>query len=273
MAAREGRLFIADPGSAGIHIIGLHNNSFDLFIPQDRGRLKLPVNCHVDERGNLYVADAERRQVVIFDHRLEYRGEIGDTGTFKPIDVHVSGDSVFISDPPNNRICVYNRSTLEQIYSIPGSTEQGDESWLYNPVNLYVEGDRMYITDFGHSRIKVFGTGGTYITSVGSYGRNHGQFVRPKGIAVDRDRNLYVVDAGFQNVQVFDDSGRLLMFFGGPYKGAGDMYLPAMILIDYENLEYFRKYVDPGYHLEYLILVTNQYGPDKLNVYGRIRPQ
>ena len=63
------------------------------------------------------------------------------------------------------------------------------------------------------------------------------------------------------------------MFFGGTYKGPGDMWLPAKITIDYDNLQYFRKYVDPSYDLQYLILVTNQYGPDKINVYGRVEPR
>ena len=58
------------------------------------------------------------------------------------------------------------------------------------------------------------------------------------------------------------------MHFGGPYNGHGDMWLPAKVVIDYDNLAYFQKYVDPRFHLIYLILVTNQYGPDKLSVYG-----
>ncbi|MCF6183631.1 MAG: hypothetical protein L3J56_03210 [Bacteroidales bacterium] len=48
------------------------------------------------------------------------------------------------------------------------------------------------------------------------------------------------------------------------------MYLPASITISYEDIKYFEKYVDPEYNLKYLILVSNQYGPDKINVYGRI---
>jgi hypothetical protein len=77
-----------------------------------------------------------------------------------------------------------------------------------------------------------------------------------------------VVDAGFENVQIFDKEGQLLMFFGGPYNGPGDMWLPAKVIIDYNNLEYFQKYVHNNFNLKYLIFVTNQYGPDKVNVYG-----
>src|SRR5208337_3284128 len=110
------------------------------------------------------------------------------------------------------------------------------------------------------------------ITSIGSYGTGTGQFVRPKGIAVDKEMNLFVVDAGFENTQLFNNKGQLLMFIGGPYKGPGDMWLPAKVIIDYDNLKYFKKYVDPKYDLKYLVLVSNQYGPDKINIYGAISP-
>jgi len=248
-------------------------NTCSLFRPDGPGTLKLPVNCYLDEEGKLYVADAERKQVVIFDSALEYTGVIDPGGDFGPRDVVVRGDLVLVSDPPANRICAFDRNSLEMLRSFPKEAETGDEAWLYNPVNLSVAGDSIYVTDFGHSRIKVYDTSGNYLASVGSYGKNFGQFVRPKGISTDRERNLYVVDAGFQNVQLFNGEGQLLLFFGGAYQGPGDMYLPAKVLVDYENLDYFREYVDPGYDLEYLILVTNQYGPDKLNVYGRITPK
>lgn len=89
-----------------------------------------------------------------------------------------------------------------------------------------------------------------------------------KGIAVDKENNLYVVDAGFENVQIFNNKGQLLMFFGGSYKGPGDMWLPAKVIIDYDNLNYFQKYVHESFDLKYLIFVTNQYGPSKINIYG-----
>ncbi|MEZ4999553.1 MAG: hypothetical protein R2744_00210 [Bacteroidales bacterium] len=95
--------------------------------------------------------------------------------------------------------------------------------------------------------------------------------MRPKGIAVDRNRNIYVVDAAFENVQIFNSSGQLLMFFGGPYRSPGDMWLPADVTTDYENLGYFEKFVDPDFELQFIIYVTNQYGPGKIGVYGFVK--
>lgn len=270
LAIQKGKLFIADAAIAGLQVIDLDKNSFEYFLPSGRGQLKLPINCYLDEGGNLFVSDINRKQIVVFDDKLEYKGEIGGGENFKPADVFVAGNIIFVTDPNNNRINVYDTINSQPLFSFPEGAKVGDENWLYNPLNLFVKDDKIYVTDFGDSRIKIFTMKGDFINSVGSYGQGHGQFVRPKGIAVDREKNLYVVDAGFENVQIFNDKGQLLMFFGGSYKGPGDMYLPAKVTIDYKNVSFFEKYVDPAYELKYLIFVTNQYGPDKVSVYGRV---
>ncbi|MBK6839081.1 MAG: hypothetical protein IPG90_13205 [Bacteroidetes bacterium] len=46
--------------------------------------------------------------------------------------------------------------------------------------------------------------------------------------------------------------------------------IPAKVIVDYDNLSYFQKYVDPAFDLKYLVFVTSQYGPDLINVYGRV---
>ena len=62
------------------------------------------------------------------------------------------------------------------------------------------------------------------------------------------------------------------MFFGGTYTGPGGMWLPADVTIDYGTNEYFSEYVDSRFALKYLVYVTNQYGPDKVSVYGFVEP-
>ena len=273
VALHRGSIVVVDSEIAGLEIMDFGKGTFTYFQPEGRGRLRMPVNCCFDEEGNMYVADVDRKQVVIFDENREYKGEIGGGENFKPTDVFVFGDSVFVTDPKNNRINVYNRSTMTMLFSFPKEAEVGDDAWLYNPLTLYVSAEKIYVTDFGNSKVKIFDMKGRYLRSVGSYGRSLGQFVRPKGIAVDREENLYVVDAAFQNVQIFNKSGQLLMFLGGAYQGPGDMYLPANISIDYDHNQYYDKYVAPDYKLVYLILVSNQFGPDKISVYGRIEPK
>jgi hypothetical protein len=76
------------------------------------------------------------------------------------------------------------------------------------------------------------------------------------------------VDAATQVVQIFDAEGRLLLFFGEPQGKAPGLDLPAKVAIDYDHAELFAKYAAPGFKVEYLVLVTNQYGDRKLSVFG-----
>ncbi|MFC2136900.1 6-bladed beta-propeller [Bacteroidota bacterium] len=267
IAIRNSKIYICDLGIGGLEIIDLENNTFEYFIPSGKGKLISPANCFVDQKEYLYVTDVKRQQVVIFDDKGNYVNVIGNNGNFNPFDVYVTQDRIWVSDIDNHRICEYNKAGYDLLNSYPEG-EQEDPQYLHKPTNIFLSDNEIFVCDLGSVKINKYTQAGEFVLSIGSRGKNIGQFVRPKGIALDNEKNLYVIDAAFENVQIFDQEGKLLMFFGGPYQGPGYMYLPAQITIDYDNLKYFKKYVDNSFELKYLIFVTNQYGPDKINVYG-----
>lgn len=272
------KLYVCDLNIGGLEIIDLKAKTFDFFVPKGLGQLKMPINCFVDENDFLYVADAIRKEIVVFDNNRKYIDSFGETENFKPTDVFVYDDEIWVANIANHSIVVYKNDSTHQVvdrfkgefsHSFP-NVKEGEEGYLYQPTNLYVTGDKVYVSDFGDFKIKMYTHEGEYLGSVGSYGKKMGQFARPKGIAVDRESNLYVVDAAFENVQIFNKEGKLLTFFGGVYSGPGDMWLPAKVIIDYDHLKYFKKYVDERYDIKYLVLVSNNFGPDKISVYGFI---
>lgn len=273
LSFRNGKLYICDPGLAGLEIIDFDKNKFTNFAPGGQGQFKSPLNCYVDKNDYLYVADPMRQDVIVFDSTDSYIAKIKDTGIFKPTDVVVENDKIWITNPDNHCINVYDKYTRKFISHFAQQYGVGDDGFLYSPFNVFVSDQKVYVTDFGDFKIKIYDLDGNYLSSIGSYGTSIGQFVRPKGIACDRDSNLFVVDAGFENVQIFNKNAQLLMFFGGAYKGPGDMWLPAKVIVDYDNISYFSKYVDPGYNIKYLVVVSNQFGPDKINIYAAVSPK
>lgn len=267
---KNSKIYISDTGIDGIEIIDLEKNSFDFFIPSGYGQLKQPINSFIDNEENLYVADADRGQIVVFDKKRKYLNAFGKEGVYKPTDVFVYEDKIFVANIKDHKIDVFDKSNeFRFLYSFPDLGAE-DEGFLNQPLNLYVNKDKVYVTDAGSFKVKSYTHDGNYIAAVGGLGKGFGYFTRPKGIAVDKDEILHVVDAAFANVQMFNDKGQLLMFYGGAYTGKGYMYLPANITIDYDHLSYFQEFVDPNLSLKYLIFVTNQYGPDKITVYGAV---
>ncbi len=272
ISIHKNRIFICDNGNAGIEVIGLEKKTFSSFNPKGQGQLKSPLNCFVDDKDYLYVADGDRKQIVVFDNTGQYVSAFGATDKFKPTDVFVYGNKVWVTNLLDNKIYVYDHDSIGKLLFTFPESAPGNEDYLYSPVNLCVQNDKVYVSDLGGFSVKIFDLNGKYLQTIGNYGNKPGQFARNKGIAVDKSGNIFVIDASFENAQVFNNEGKLLMTMGGTYTGPGYMWLPAKIIIDYDNLEYFKKYVDPAYKLKYILLVTNQYGPDKISVYGAIEP-
>jgi sugar lactone lactonase YvrE len=270
---KNGKIYICDQGAGVIEIIDLEKGSFNFFQPSGLGRLISPFNCSVDENNNLYVADIKRKQVLVYNPRGEYLNAFGDTGTFRPVDVFVHNKKVWVADIKGMKISVYDTDSSNTfLYDLIDDKTIDTKDKLYAPTNIYVTDSHVYVSDNGDYKIKKYTHKGKFVASVGALGTGLGQFSRPKGIAVDRDLNLFAIDGLFENVQIFNDKQQLLMALSSHYQGPGGLWLPATIAIDYDHLEYFQHYVHPRFKLKYLVMVTNQYGPDKINIYGAIEP-
>ncbi len=265
MSSVGDKIYVCDPKVRGLEIINIKTGSFDYFIPTGLGELKMPLNCFVDSSENIYISDSYRKQVVVFDKEQKYLNAFGETDNFKPIDVFVTDDKVFVTNLQGNCFNIYDKESLELLNSYP-KLELGDDGFLYKPTSISVNGGEVYVTDFGEAKIKVYDMEGNFKRSIGSYGRGMGQFVRPKEIGFDRSGNLYVVDAAFENVQIFNKEGQLLMYMGRPV----NMNLPAGIGFSYNNLDNFKDYLYEDFDLKFLIFVTNQFGSNKIGVYGFI---
>jgi len=269
ISGEKGKIYICDTGLSGLEILDLDKNEFSYFIPKGLGQLMMPINCCKQDNGKLYVTDSKRKQVVVFNPDLSFNGSLNLPDEQKPTDVFCQDSLFYVSAMDGHAIYSFSSTNLAEVDRIKGS-EYTPGSILYQPVNFTCTDSHVIISDIGASQVTVYNNDGTYSHTIGSPGKDAGQFTRPKGIAADRDGNIYVVDAAFENIQVFNSKGDLLMYFGGTYSGHGGMWLPADVYIDYENTAYFNEYLLPGLEMKYLIWVTNQYGPDKISVYGFI---
>ncbi|MBN1447335.1 MAG: hypothetical protein JXA28_05340 [Bacteroidetes bacterium] len=267
-----GNIYVCDTKLNDIFRFDFINHTYSRVTPGGYGLLREPVNCCFDGEGNLYVADLQRRAVLIFDADGSLRHTVDAGQGSKPVDVAVANGKLFVLDLERHCVFVYALPELGLLTVFPDTTGHTDER-LFSATNLTAHGGNLYITDVGDPGVKVFSEDGAFVRRFGERGKLLGQFVRPKGIAVDSTGVIYVVDAAFSNVQMFTQEGELLMFFGSGDGGEAALSLPAKIRIAYDGLEPFRRYVDPRFELDYLILITNQWGADKLTVFGRISPR
>jgi len=267
IAIRDGKLYVVDTRGSGYGIYDLKQRRTDFIWGSAGGTMKKPINITIDKEGNKYITDTGRNQVLVFNHDDKFVRALGERDQFKPADVLVVDEKLYVSDLYNHQIQVISKTTGDPLFTF-GRAGSGDNE-LFQPTNLSLgPNNELFISDTGNFRIQKYTLDGKFIRSYGSIGDSVGHFARPKGINVDRSDRLYVVDAAFENVQILNQDGTPLMFFGESGDKRGNINLPTDIIIDYDNLEYFQSYVEPGFKLEYVVLIASQFGVNKVAAFG-----
>lgn len=267
VAVYDGKIYVCDT-NATVVIFDLKKKTFlPLQGAVGAGKLLQPTNISIDEKGNKFVTDIARGQVVMFDKNDAYVNAVGVPVVWKPTDAVPYEDRLYVSDAKNGVVDVFDMKTWTIIKKIGRTAEQID--WLDIPTNLVFDNEGyLYVSDAGRFQVLKFDRDGHLIKKIGKLGDNVGNFARPRGIGIDKEKRLYVVDAAFNNVQMFDKDGRTLTFFGGPGDRRGNLVLPAKVTVDYDNLSYFQNFISPNFTAEYLVVVTSQFGPKRVNVFA-----
>jgi sugar lactone lactonase YvrE len=269
VAVHEGIIYICDSRAGMVTKIDLANEGFDRIHDQGAGKLRRPINLDIDRDGTVYVADIALQQIMVYSKSGKFTKAFGAKDQFKPVDVAIFGDKLYVLDIGDNEVEVLDKKSGELLgaFGEPG----GEEGQLAKPTNLAVDREgNLYITNTLNCRIDKFDADGEFVLSFGQCGDNLGSFVRPKGIAVDDNGFIYVVDAAFENVQIFSPETELALFFGG--SGGpdvpGSLWLPAGIALDKSLVPFFESIHHPDFMVEYLILVSSQFGPPHITIYG-----
>ena len=276
VAIYEGKIYVCDVGKRMIEVFDLKNRTFS-YLTKDR-RLMNPVNIYIDDDGTKYVADPTAGLVFVFDDNNNIAGMLGKEAKINPIDVAVRGSLCYVTDFTSNQIVILEKTTGREIMRLGRKTEpqkqaeplielaDGEFSLISN-LALDRQGN-IYVTDKTGARITQFDRSGVFRRTIGRLGLNIDEFIRPKGIAIDNEDRIWVVDAGSEVAKIYNQQEQLLLFFGLPGNEPGMMNLPTKIVLDYDNIKHFEQYAVEGANIEFLVLVTNQYGPNKISVYG-----
>lgn len=267
LAVHGGAIYVVDTRGNGYGIFDLVRGRSKLIQPTGAAALVKPINITIDGDGTRYITDTQREQILVFDADDHFVRAIGKPGQFRPVDVAIAKDRLYVTDVMHHQVHALDKATGDVLLTFG---EAGSEpGQLFHPTNLAVAADgTVYVTDTSNFRVQQFDADGRFMRVIGAQGTSHGTFARPKGIDLDRDGNIYVVDAAFQNVQVLGPDGLPLMAFGGPGGEPANINMPTVVKIDYDNVEYFRKFAAPNFDIEYIVLVASQFGLNKVVVFG-----
>lgn len=271
LAIHKGKIYVCDTQLRQVKILDLINKTFSEF-PLDK-RQKIPINIFIEPNGTKYIADSLGGSVFIYNENNKLVNILGRGMGITPVDVDVRGEDLYLTDSSGSQVVVLDKRSGKLQRKIGRKVSSYDEIdmdefAMISNTTMDKEGN-IYITDKIKANVTKFDSSGQALRTYSRLGSLAYELARPKGIALDRENRLWVVDAGpSMTVKIFREDGQFLMFFGTPGTGPGKMYMPMSIIIDYDHIDLFKQYAVEGAELEFLVLVTNQYGPNKVSVYG-----
>ncbi|MHC5093433.1 MAG: NHL repeat-containing protein [Planctomycetota bacterium] len=263
IALDDGKLYVCDVAQKRIRVLDLEKRTFG-YMTKDR-RLANPVNIHVN-KGLKFVSDTVAEAVFVFGKDDQLKAILGKELNIKPVDVAVRGNRCYVADMASNRVVVIDINTDQELLRMGTDGDGPGGIALIGGLALDAE-ENVYATDKALARVTKFDKEGIFQMSFGKMGDGIYDFARPKGITIDKAGRLWIVDAAPQVTKVYDAEGQLLMFFGFPGPLPGSQNLPVTVIIDDDHVDLFREYGAADAQIEYLVLVSNQYG-QKINVYG-----
>lgn len=265
VASSRGRIYVCDIRNTGLMAMDLAKQQTRLLGTTGQYKLVQPVDVEVSQDGMIYVADT-RAGIVVFDQNERYAGTFARE-KFEPIGVAAYGNRLYVCNRASQLVEVLDRANGALLSTI-GSV--GDEDGQFRlPLGVATDPDgNVHVVDFMRCRLQKFSPDGKYLAGAGSASDTAGNFVKPKHVTIDREGNIYVVDAAFQNVQIFNREYKLLTSFGGGGGFQGAMNLPAGIAIFDGGDELFTSLLHPFFQAPTVLLVTNQFGRNKVAAYG-----
>ena len=136
---------------------------------------------------------------------------------------------IFVSDSTNNRVQKFNSNGRFQ--TMFGA--QGRGGGLNSPEGISLLGEeRVYVADQANHRIQVFSQkNGRLSNSFGRRGREPGEFIEPRDVAVDsKNHRVLVSDTGNFRIQALSLDGKPLLHFGT--RGSVRLTFPYFLAVD-----------------------------------------
>ncbi len=229
---------------------------------QRRSSFSSAFGIAVDQQGRRYIADKKAHRVLIYSADDKYIRSIDfKQKDASPTAVAVGGGKLYVAHLRNSRIDIFDLRNDTLVDSI--GTEH-----LRWPSGLDWRNNKLYVSDLLRYKVLQFNDKNEFEQEFGEIGDGTGKLSRPKGVAVDNEGRVLVVDSAFGNFQIFRKDKQLLGFVSQSGQAPENLSLPAHIHVSYSLAPFFQKYAAPGFQLEYVVLVANQSGPSKINIYG-----
>jgi len=232
----NGRILVTDVSRGAVYVFDQPNGVLDVWEFSDGfRRFSAPTGIALGPAGRVFVADSDRKEVVVLDQKGNGHSVIGKGLLERPTGLAWDANEalLYVSDTQAHQIKVFD-VTGRLIKTIG---QRGEEPGEFNyPTYLTLNNGKLVVADTMNARIQVLTLDGSAAPMIlGERGTKIGKLVRPKGVAADSENNIYVVESYYDHLLIFDSRAQFLLPIGGAGKEAGTFYLPAGVWVDRGN--------------------------------------
>ena len=244
--AKNGQIYVVDGVNSKIKVFSRDGKHVFAFGSRGaaNGQFDSPLGIDIDRSGRVYIADSGNHRVQIFNPDGTFIAKIvippEANKLADPTDIAVDDgrNRCYVVDNDNHHILVYDLATLKQIGTY-GSPGDGKRAFRYPFFIALGKEKELCIVDVINTRVQVLNPEGLFVTFIGGWGVEKGEFFRPKGVAVDKNGMVYVSDSYMGVIQVFDPIGEFHAALGGPEASMLKKFkTPVGLFIDETNRIY-----------------------------------
>ncbi|TAN61228.1 6-bladed beta-propeller [bacterium] len=209
----------------------------NIFLGQDMASaLKKPMSVHIDKDGKIFVTDTALGDIMIFDSvnkNTTSLGALGVRGIAKPIGIATDSATgkIYFTDSSSNKVFAINPDG-----SLIDNPEAPEPFKQPSGITVDSANRKLYVSDTQNHTIKVFDLETLkYVSTIGSRGKEEGQFNFPSHLTIDGKGKLYVTDTMNGRIQIFDNEGKFLKAFGELGDAPGMFARPKGVAVDSEG--------------------------------------
>ena len=205
-----------------------------------------PSCLTMNGNGEILVVEGGRQCVTVFTpdginlHSLGSPGLLGKQILSKPHGVAVQDDgTILVTDSGNHCISVF---TVDGNFKPVGECGSGKLQFK-QPMGIGIHPitKHIYVTEYENNRIQVLSHDLDPISTFGSRGRKHGEFIQPWDVSFDSDGFVYIADSGNHRIQVFEyrklpkPKWNFIRTIGKKGSEDGQLMWPSSVFVDRKN--------------------------------------
>lgn len=232
----NGRILVTDVSRGAVFVFDPVSGQMDVWeYAEGFRRFSAPTGIALGPAGRVFVADADQKVVVVLDKDGKGIRVIGNGQLERPTGLAWDANAalLYVADTQAHQIKVFD--VTGRLVRTIGQRGEGPGEFNY-PTYLTLSHGRLVVSDTMNARVQIITLDDSAPPVIlGERGTKVGNFVRPKGVAVDSENNIYVVESYYDHLLIFDRQARFLLPIGGTGREAGAFYLPGGVWVDGEN--------------------------------------